>query len=94
MLFGIHGIEESSTYQAILAQGREKGRAEGQAEGKAEGKAEEAKHLLMRLGHKRFGPPTPQVIATIEALSDVERIERMVDRSLEASSWDEVLDVP
>ena len=67
MILGIRGIEESSVYQAILAKGVAQGLAEGKVEGKVEGqdegKDEEAKRLLLRLGQKRFGPPSPQVIA-------------------------------
>lgn len=87
MIFGIRGIEESSVYQAILAQGK----AVGLAEGKAEGKAEEAKRILLRQGQKRFGPPPPPVDAAILALTDLEQIEQLTERLLDASSWDELL---
>jgi predicted transposase YdaD len=87
MIFGIRGIEESSVYQAILAQGK----AAGLAEGLAEGKAEEAKHILLRQGQKRFGSPPPQVTTAILALTDLERIEQLAERLLDVSSWDDLL---
>jgi hypothetical protein len=37
MLYGIHGIEESTVYQGLLRRGEAKGRAEGEVKGRAEG---------------------------------------------------------
>ncbi len=82
MIFGIHGIEESSTYQAILAKGR--------AEGEARGRAEEAKRILMIQGQKRFGLPPEPITTAIEAL-DLEQFERLVERLDEVSTWEELL---
>jgi flagellar biosynthesis/type III secretory pathway protein FliH len=90
----VRGLKESSTYQAILREGREegleKGRAEGLEKGRAEGLAEAAK-ILIRLGTKRFGPPEPSVAARIEAFTDAEHIRTLSDRLLEAAGWDELL---
>jgi hypothetical protein len=81
-ILGIHGIEESSTYQKILA------------EGMAKGSAQEAKRILMRVGQKRFGPPEAGVVAAIENITDRERAEALIERLDEVSSWEELLVSP
>jgi predicted transposase YdaD len=43
-------MRESSTYQAILEEGRKEGRKEGQAKA--------GQRLVLRLGTKTFGPAT------------------------------------
>jgi predicted transposase YdaD len=82
LLQGVRAMKESSTYQAILAEGR--------AEGEAMGRAEEARKVLLLLGGKQFGPPDPQVRAVITA-ANLERLERLTERLLDVSSWDELL---
>jgi predicted transposase YdaD len=75
---GVHTMRDSSTYQAIL----EEGRAEGE------------RRALLRLGERRFGPPSQRVRARLTRLTDLERIERLTDRLLEAASWEELLAEP
>lgn len=75
----VRAMTESTTYQAILEEGAKKG------------KTIEAKRILLRQGHKRFGSPSPQVVAEIEAISNVDRIEQLAERLLDAKSWDELL---
>jgi hypothetical protein len=102
MILGIRGIEESSVYQDIFAkgeakgkaEGEAKGKAEGEAKGKAEGRAEEAREALLRLGRKKLGPPEERALATIAALSDLERLNGLLERLLDVSSWDELLAAP
>ena len=53
--------------------------------------AEEAKAILLRLGRKRFGPPEPATKVALDAIHDVDRLERMSERLLEAASWQELL---
>jgi predicted transposase YdaD len=79
---GVTTMEESVTYQAIIAKGREKGIPEGERR--------EAQKLLQRLGRKRFGPPDPATIAHIESLTDLEHLEQLSERVLEVSSWQEL----
>jgi hypothetical protein len=79
LLHGVRGMKESSTYQAILA------------EGKAEGAALEAKRILLRQGTKKFGEPEDSVHKTLEAINELERPEELTDRVLDASSWSELL---
>jgi predicted transposase YdaD len=96
---GVRKMRESTSYQAILDEGRAeglvmgeiKGRAEGRVQGMSEGRAEEAQQLLLRLGQKKFGPPDAAVAQTVRGLGDVERLESLIERLLEVASWHELL---
>jgi hypothetical protein len=83
----IHGIEESSVYQAIFA----KGLAAGKARAEAKGKAERARMLLLSLGRRKLGQPDEQVLARIAAVGDRDRLIVLIHRILDASTWDELL---
>ena len=83
LMKGLVTMEESTTYQAILAKGRAEGRTEGQAAGE--------KHILLRLGSKRLGAPNAHVRQRIESITSMEELERLTDRLLEVGSWDELL---
>ncbi len=72
-------LEESSTYQWILEKGL------------AKGEANEARKLILRLGTKRFGPPSPAVGAALQAATDRERLERLAERTLDAVDWDDLI---
>lgn len=67
-------LRDSSTYQALVAEGR----------------ATEAREILIRLGRKRFGPPDRRVRAALERLDDLGRLEQLTERLLEVGSWDEL----
>jgi hypothetical protein len=88
---GVRNMRESTTYQAILEEGRAEGRAEGQTVGQAVGQVAGRKAALLQLGERRFGPPEPPVRTRLEALNDLEEIARLTDRLLDAGSWDELL---
>ena len=80
LLQGVRGMKESVTYQALLE------------EGEARGVVKEARWVLLRLGSRRFGPPSAEVLQAVERASETALIEEMIDRVLDASSWEEVLD--
>lgn len=94
-------LELSSTYRALhdearaegLAVGREEGReeglAEGLAEGREEGREEAARHLILRLGEKRFGPADDTVRAQLAAVVGADRLEILADRLLSVENWTE-----
>ena len=88
LLEGVQNMKESTTYQAILREGRN--------EGLIEGRVGEAQRLLLRLGEIRFGPPEEATRAAIEAIRDLDRLERMSDRVLDVTigEWDELLSTP
>ena len=91
MILGIRGIEESSVYQGIFKKGRTEGLAEGRAEGEAKGAVEEARNTLLRLGRKKLGHPDQEVLTQIEAIGDLDRLNHLLDRMLDVSSWHELL---
>ena len=91
LLRGVRNMEESATYQAILAKGNAKGKAEGKAEGEAEGGAKEARRLVIRTGTRRCGLPNERILAALEQIDSIERLEELHDRAMEAKTWDEVL---
>jgi predicted transposase YdaD len=86
LLQGIHGMKESVTYQAIIE--------EGKIEGKIEGMIEARHEILLGLGRKRFGPPSPANQEALQAINDVDRLDRLVERLLDASNWEELLATP
>ena len=79
-------MKESSTYQAILEEGRQEGRAEGAVA--------EAKKLLRILGDRRFGPPDARTAETIERIDDLARLEDLLKRLHSATDWRDLLGRP
>lgn len=76
------------------AEGEAKGRAEGEARGRAQGEAKgEARgrsEILLKLLGLRFGPPSEQTRALVEAAT-APQIEIWAERVLTAATVDEVL---
>jgi hypothetical protein len=79
LLQGITAMKESVTYQAIVR------------EGEAKGKIEEARNMLLVIGRPHLGEPPPEVVAALEALTDVARLEELGQRLFQATSWRELL---
>jgi hypothetical protein len=69
------GMEESTTYQAIVRKGR----------------ISEARQFVLRLGRKRFGSPDDATEAALNAIEDVEKLEELGERILDVGSWEELL---
>lgn len=69
------GMEESTTYQAIIKKGR----------------LSEARQMLLRQGRKLFGPADDATEAALNAIEDVEVLEQLGERVLEVGSWQELL---
>jgi hypothetical protein len=83
LLRGITAMEESVTYQYIIELGEAKGLAKG------------TRQTLLRVGQKRFGsPPDDATRAAIDAIEDVARLEQLAERTLDVSSWQELLRPP
>jgi hypothetical protein len=82
LLRGVRDMQDSSTYRAIVA------------EGEVIGRFNEARRLLLRLGHRKFGTPDASSAAAIAAINDLDRIERMSDRLFDAVDWDDLLSTP
>ncbi len=79
---GLKTMEESTTYQYILRRGE------------AQGRAVEARRIIGLLGEQRFGPPLPAVDAALDAITDPDRLERVVGQLLKAAAWDDLLATP
>jgi hypothetical protein len=75
-------MKESSTYQAILEEGR------------AEGAVAEARKLLQVFADRAFGPPDARTAAAIERIDDLARLEELCGRLPAAGSWHELLGQP
>jgi len=69
------GMEESSTYRAIVRRGRE----------------EEGRHMLLLMGEAKFGPPDAAARAAIESITDVAQLEELAVRLITADRWQELL---
>lgn len=80
LLQGVLGMEESTTYQAIIRKGA------------AQGALEEARRLLLQLGLDHFGAEASAAVqARVEAIQDLPQLEQLVLRVSQAQSWDELL---
>jgi predicted transposase YdaD len=91
---GVVSMKESSTYQAILEEGRQKGRREGREEGRTEGAVAEARKALRLVGDGAIGEPDARTAAIIERLDDLGRLEELLTRVRTAVSWQELLGPP
>jgi len=96
LLEGVQNMQESTTYQAILREGRHEGLIEGRNEGLIEGRINEAQRLVLRQGTKRFGEPDAATVAALQAIRDVERLETVGERILDPDvrDWNSLLGGP
>jgi predicted transposase YdaD len=81
LLRGVVSMKESVTYQAIIEEGR------------AEGEAKEARKMLLLLGRDRFGEPSAMIMALLDAMTDLARLEALAIRLLHVKTWEELLGV-
>ena len=71
-------MHESSAYELILEEGAIKA----------------AHRLLLRQGKQRLGPPGEDTVSALKTIKDPDRLDRLVDAVLSASSWQELLATP
>lgn len=83
---GVVSMKESSTYQAILEEGR--------TEGRNEGALTEAKKVLRLLGESAFGPPDERIAAQIERLNDLAELEDVLKHIRTATTWQDLFGPP
>ena len=88
LLEGVQNMRQSTTYQAILREGRQEGWQEGQVKGEQK--------LLLRQGTKRFGKPDAATLAALEAIQDIDRLEALGERLLDPKiqDWNDLLRTP
>jgi hypothetical protein len=75
----IQTMEESSTYRAIIARGARTGELKGEC------------RFLLRLGRSKFGEPDAATLATLEGITDPERLEGLGVRLLHVNTWKDLL---
>lgn len=85
LLRGVRQMRESSTYQAILEEGRQEGRQEGLELG-----LQELRRVLLLQGTRLFGTPSADVVAHLEAESGIERLEELAERIVQVKSWEQL----
>ena len=90
LLQGVIAMEESVTYQAIVARGL----AEGLEKGLAKGRLQEARRILLLHGTNRYGSPDRAANAAIETIDNPEQLEQLSLRVQDAGSWQELLGLP
>jgi hypothetical protein len=71
----------------------EYGRALGIEQGIEQGRASGVQDLLLRLGERRFGPPSLEVSAAVRAIRDVARLEDLVLCANDVESWQDLLNL-
>jgi hypothetical protein len=59
-----------------------------------EGELRLAYRWLLRQGQRRLGPVDEATEATVRAIRDLDRLDRMADAVLTASNWQELLSTP
>jgi hypothetical protein len=79
---GVRVMRESDTYQAILDEGREEGRVQG------------LQRARLHQGRKKFGEPDEATRGALLGITDLERLDRLSERSLDVSTWQELLQTP
>jgi predicted transposase YdaD len=75
---GLQIMRESSTYQAILDEGRVAG----------------LQRMLLSQGSIRLGSPDEATKNAVKSITDGDRLERMGNRLMTATTWAEVLATP
>jgi hypothetical protein len=76
LLQRVRAMKESSTYQAIVREGR----------------IEEARKNVQQLGEEKFEQAPPaQIQTTLESLTDLDQLERLLKRILNVETWEELL---
>ena len=87
-------FEKSSFYHLLRDEAREEGRKVGRKEGEKLGQIAGAQKVLFHLGRSRLGPISKKTRLAIEAINDLTRLERLAERMLTVSSWNELLSDP
>lgn len=103
LLKGVRAMKESVTYQAIVEEGFERGFEHGIERGIERGiqrgiergiergAAEGAREVLLRVGTRRFGPPSGAIQDALQSITAAERLESLADRVLDVETWDDLL---
>jgi predicted transposase YdaD len=101
-------LEQSSTYQHVirlglekglsqglekgLSQGLEKGLSQGLEKGLSQGRAAAMQENILHIGMKRFGSPSAEIQSQITSVTDLSKLATLLDLTLDAKSWDNVIE--
>jgi hypothetical protein len=75
---GVRAMRESDTFLAILDEGREI----------------QTRRLIRLLAKRTLGEPDESTLTCLEGITDIDRLERIHARAMEATSWQDLLDTP
>ncbi len=82
----VRGMKESSTYQAIL----EEGRVEGEIKGEIKGEINARQSMLLDILHDRFGEVPADVESRIRAVTEAARLQHAILRAIRISTIDDL----
>jgi hypothetical protein len=75
---GVRAMRESETFMAILDEGREI----------------EARRAIRLVARRILGEPDEQTVTHLEGITDIDRLERIIQRAAIAPNWQDLLDTP
>lgn len=98
LLHGVKEMRESSTYQAILEEGRQEGMEQGMQQGMEQGMQQGleqglrvSRAILLALGSKQWGTPPAEIGARLAEMNDLGRLQDLASRVEDATSWNDLL---
>ncbi len=74
-----------------LRDAREEGREQGRQEQVMIGRVSQALMIILRVATKRLGEPPADVVAELNAITSMDRLDELTDRVLDCSTWDALL---
>jgi predicted transposase YdaD len=74
------------TWEGALAARESKGKVEGKAEGKVEATCE----AILLLLNRRLGPVPDDVVERLTSISDIQRLQSILEQAVSAGSIDEI----
>ena len=82
-------MRTSWAYQEILQEGIEEGLEKGRQEGRQEGKIELAHELIRRKLQRRFGDVPNSLYDRLRRITDLPKLETLIDLAESCGSFDE-----
>jgi len=95
---GVRIMHESTAYDVWVEEGEKRGEKRGEERGEKRGMFQGEKlgkiRLLTLIGNDRFGTIDPTTALALEAIDDLDRLERMAVAMSGATSWEDLLATP
>jgi hypothetical protein len=86
--------ETATMGQTIAEAIFEEGEIKGRQEGLHDGACRHAREAIVRVVRKRLGVPNQAVREALDKITDLDRLDRMLDRHDEAVSWTDLIETP